>query len=144
MQIMFTCLMPLWSVGGRQSQRGTVLSQARSDPLFFKLWAPPSLLGSSVCCRVRQAMGLCAGFAVADFKPICWGKIGLVYHPSFIVHIVFVNPSNYISPLLSLLSPTFFFFFLPTQANRSKAKTKGTAAVRIKYSGEHWHSHSGP
>lgn len=34
MQIMFTCLMPLWSVGGRQSQRGTVLSQARSDPLL--------------------------------------------------------------------------------------------------------------
>lgn len=34
MQIMFTCLMPLWSVGGRQSQRGTLLSRARSDPLL--------------------------------------------------------------------------------------------------------------
>lgn len=90
--------MPLWSVGGRQSQRGTVLSQARSDPLLTPHWAPPSPLGSSVCCRVRQAMGLCAGFAVADFKPICGGKIGLVYRPSFILHILFVNPTNYIFP----------------------------------------------
>lgn len=40
-------------------------------------------------------MGLCAGFAGADFKPICWGKIGLVYQPRFIVHILFVNPTNY-------------------------------------------------
>ena len=98
MQIMFTCLMLLWSVGGRQSERGTVLSQATSDPLLTPRRAPPSPLGSSVCCRVRKAMGLCAGFAVADFKPICGGKIGLVYRPSFIVHILFVNPTNYIFP----------------------------------------------
>lgn len=69
-------------------------------------------------------MGLCAGFAVADFKPICWGKIGLVYHPSFIVHIVFVNPSNYISPCCchSFL-PLFSFFFCPrkqTEAGKNK------------------------
>lgn len=36
MQIMFTCLMPLWSAGGRQSERGTILSQASSDPLLTK------------------------------------------------------------------------------------------------------------
>lgn len=69
-------------------------------------------------------MGLCAGFAVADFKPICWGKIGLVYHPSFIVHIVFVNPSNYISPCCCHSFLPLFFFFLPTQANRSRQKQK--------------------
>lgn len=128
--------MPLWSVGGRQSQRGTVLSQARSDPLLTPHWAPPSPLGSSVCCRVRQAMGLCAGFAVADFKPICGGKIGLVYRPSFILHILFVNPTNYIFPWCrhSLL-PCFLSF-----AHTDGLKKKVTATVRIKYGSQHWHT----
>lgn len=78
-------------------------------------------------------MGLCAGFAVADFKPICWGKIGLVYHPSFIVHIVFVNPTNYISPCCrhSFLSRLLSFAHTDTQ---KQAKTKDIAIVRIKYS----------
>lgn len=131
MQIMFTRIMQLWSVGGRQSQRGTALSQARSDPLLTPRWAPSSPLGSSVCCRVRQAMGLCAGFAVADFKHICGGKIGLVYHPSFIAHILFVNPTNYI------FSCSLSF------ARTNRQKTKVTATVRIKYSSKHWHTHSG-
>lgn len=66
-------------------------------------------------------MGLCASLAVADFKPICWGKIGLVYHPSFIVNSVFANPTNYIFPpsLFSLL----FSLFCPhkhTEAGKDK------------------------
>lgn len=133
MQIMFTRIMPLWSVGGRQSQRGTVLSQAGSDPLLTPRRAPSSPLGSSVCCRVRQAMGLCAGFAMADFKPICGGKIGLVYHPSFIAHILFVNPTNYIFSRCrpSFLSPSLSL--LPTQTGKKTQKnTKVTATVRIK------------
>lgn len=112
--------MPLWSVGGRQSQRGALLSQARSNPLLTPRWAPSSPLGSSVCCRVRQARGLCAGFAVADFKSICGEKIGLVYHPSFIVHILFVNPTNYI---FSRYRPSLFSL-LPTQMHTDKRKQK--------------------
>lgn len=142
MQIMFTRLMPLWSVGGRQSQRGTVLSQARSNPLLTPRWAPSSPLGSSACCRVRQAMVLCAGFAVADFKPICGGKIGLVYHPSFIVHILFVNPTNYISSSYRASFLPCFLSFARTNADK-QAKTKVTATARIKYSSRHWHSLSG-
>lgn len=78
-------------------------------------------------------MGLCAGFAVADFKPICWGKIGLVYHPSFIMHIVFVNPTNCVSPCCrhSFLSRLLSFAHTDTQ---KQAKTKDIAIVRIKYS----------
>ena len=117
MQIMFTRLMPLWSVGGRQSQGGAPLSQARSDPLLTPRWAPSSPLGSSVCCRVRQARGLCAGFAVADFKSICGEKIGLVYHPSFIVHILFVNPTNYI---FSRYRPLSVLSFAHTNAHRQE------------------------
>lgn len=109
---------------GVDSHRGEQCFPKLGLTPFFKLRAPPSLLGSSVCCRVRQAMGLCVGFAVADFKPICWGKIGLVYHPSFIVHIVFVNPSNYISPCCCHAFLPLFSFFLPTQANRSRQKQK--------------------
>lgn len=74
-------------------------------------------------------MGLCASLAVADFKPICWEKIGLVYHPSFIVHIVFANPTNYIFPPVTFFSPVFPL--LPTQ---TQAKTKDTTTVRIEYS----------
>lgn len=140
MQIMFTRLMPLWSIGGRQSQRVAVLSQAGSDPLLTPRWAPLSPSGSSVCCRVRQAMRLCAGFAVADFKPICGEKIGLVYHPSFIVHILFVNPTNYI---LSCYCPSFFSHFLSfahTRTHTKQQKTKVTATPRMKYSSKHWQS----
>lgn len=62
MQIMFTCLMPLWSVGGRQSQRGTVLSQARSDPLFLNsglhqaFWAAQSAAESGKQWAYVQAL----------------------------------------------------------------------------------------
>lgn len=83
-----------------------MLSQARSDPLRKKkkkiqknsrlhqaFWAAQSAAESDKQWAYVQA------FAVADFKPVCWGKIGLVFiTPSFIVHIVFVNPTNYISP----------------------------------------------
>lgn len=123
MQIMFTCLMPLWSVGGRQSQRGAALSQARPDPLLTPRWAPSSPLGSSARCRVRQAMGLCAGFAMADLKPVCGEKIGLIYHPLFTVHILFVNPTDYI---LSCYHPSFLSGFPPpahTHAHKT-VKTK--------------------
>lgn len=118
--------MPLWSVGGRQSQRGAVLSQARTDPLLTPHWAPSSPLGSSVCCRVRQAMGLCGSFSVADFKPIWEEKIGLAYQPLFIVHILFVNPTNYI---FSCYRSSFFTHFLSiahTYAHKNN-KTKVTA-----------------
>lgn len=124
MQIMFTCFMQFWSVGGRQSQRGAVLSQARSDPLSTPHWAPLSPLGSSVCCRVRQAMGLCASLAMADFRPICGEKICLVYHPSFIVHILFVNPTNYI---FSCYRPSFFscsLSFAPAHAHKTAKKER--------------------
>lgn len=142
MQIMFTCLMPLWSVGGRQSQRGAALSQARSDPLLTPRWAPLSPLGSSVCCRVRQGMGLCAGFAMADLKPICGEKIGLIYHPLFTVHFLFVNPKDYI---LSCCHPSFLsgFHSLAHTRVHKTAKTKVFVKVRIKYSSQHWHSQSG-
>lgn len=129
--------MPLWSVGGRQSQRGAVLSQAKSDPLLTPCWAPSSPLGSSVCCRVRQAMGLFAGFAVADLKPICGEKIGLIYHPLFIVHIPFVNPKlhSLFSLWLSLL-PTHMHtkqqskYLLQWESNT--AVNTGTARVGSK------------
>lgn len=134
MQIMFTRLMPLWSVGGRQSQRGAVLSQARPDPLLTPCWAPSSPLGSSVCCRVRQARGLCAAFAVADFQSICGEKIGLVYHLSFIVLILFVIPTNYIFSRYPLLSSA--------HANRKKTKTECYSENQIQQS-THWHNHSG-
>lgn len=55
MQIMFTYLMQLMVTGGRQSQRGAVHSQARSDPLLTPHWSVPSPLGS---LEVRGAMGL--------------------------------------------------------------------------------------
>lgn len=113
--------MLLWSVGGRQSQTGTLLSQARSDPLLTPRWAPSSPLGSSVCCRVRQAMGLCAGFGVADSKPICGGKIGLVYHPSFIAHIPFVYPTNY---NFSCCRHSLLFSLLPTQMHGNKSENQ--------------------
>lgn len=119
-----------------------MLSQARSDPLSTPHWAPLSPLGSSVCCRVRQAMGLCASLVVADFRPICGEKICLVYHPSFIVHILFVNPTNYI---FSCYRPSFFscsLSFAPTHAHKTakKKRKKKPAAVRIKYSSKHWQS----
>lgn len=120
MQIMFTRLTQLWSVGGRQSQRGVVLSQASSGPLLTPHRAPLSPLGSSAHCRVGQAMGLCAGFAVADFKPICGGKIGLVYHPSFIVCILFVNLTNYIA---SCYRSSFFPFLLFCPHTNSQNKS---------------------
>lgn len=76
-------------------------------------------------------MGLCAGFAAADFKPICWGKIGLVYQPRFIVHILFVNPTNYIYfPIAIVLSLSLSFFcqpvfsLLPTQTRRQQGKNE--------------------
>lgn len=94
MQIVFTCPAPLLSVGGSRSYRETVFSQARFDPFLLSQGSTEPFGQLSVL--VIQAMGLCAGFAVADFKPICWRKIGLVYQPSFIVHILFVNPTNYI------------------------------------------------
>lgn len=87
---------------------------------------------------VIQAMGLCAGFAAADFKPICWGKIGLVYQPRFIVHILFVNPTNYIYfPIAIVLSLALSFFanlfslFCPHKRADNRAKTKGDAAARV-------------
>lgn len=135
MQIMFTRLMPLWSAGGRQSQRGAVLSQARSDPLLTPRWAPSSPLGSSLCCRVRKAMGLCAGFAVADFKPICGEKIGLVLSP--LVYSAYSICKSH--KLHFLLLPSLFSLFCP----HKQAKTKVTATVRIKYGSQHWHSDSG-
>lgn len=73
-------------------------------------------------------MGLCAGCAVADFKPICRGKIGLVYHPSFIEHILFVNPTNYISFCYRLFSLLFFFsLFAHTNAHK-QPETKVTVS----------------
>lgn len=69
-------------------------------------------------------MGLCAGFAVADFKPICGGKIGLVYHPSFIVHILFVNPRDYIFSCCRHSFLSCFPLFLPTQMHTNRRKQK--------------------
>lgn len=86
---------------------------------------------------VIQAMGLCAGFAAADFKPICWEKIGLVYQPRFIVHILFVNPTNYIYfPIAIALSLSLFFvnlfsLFCPHKRVDNRHKTKGDAAARV-------------
>lgn len=117
MQIMFTRLMPLWSEGGRQSQRGAVLSQARSDPLLTPRWAPSSPLGSSLCCRVRKATGLYAGFAVADFKPICGEKIGLVLSP--LLYSAYSICKSHKLHFLLLASP--FFSLLPTLTGKNKS-----------------------
>lgn len=100
-----------------------MLSQARVDPLLLSQGTTEPFGQLSVL--VIQAMGLCAGFAVADFKPICWGKIGLVYQPSFIVHILFVNPTNYIYFPIAVC---FFFFktcfaHTDTQTTGKKQKT---------------------
>lgn len=100
MQIMFTCLVPLWSVGGRQCFPKLGLTPLekkkklqKNSRLHQAFWAAQSAAESDKQWAYVQA------FAVADFKPVCWGKIGLVFiTPSFIVHIVFVNPTNYISP----------------------------------------------
>lgn len=63
-----------------------------------------------------QAMSLCA----ADFKPVCRGKIGPLYQPSFIVHALFVNPTNYIYfPIATCFLLSFLACFLSfAQANK--------------------------
>lgn len=110
---------------------------------FHKLGLTPLLLsqGSTepfgqLSVLVIQAMGLCAGFAAADFKPICWGKIGLVYQPRFIVHILFVNPTNYVYFPIAIALYIFFFFlvnlfsFFCPHKHRQQAKTKDNTAAR--------------
>lgn len=128
--------MPLWSVGGRQSQRGAVLSQARSDPLLTPCWASLTPLGCSLCCRVRQASGLCAGFAMADFKPMCGERIGLVYHLLFIEHILFLNPTNYIFSRYRLS-----FLCFATQMHTKQQKQKWQLQWESN-SSQQWHSNS--
>lgn len=53
---------------------------------------------------------------MADLKPICGEKIGLIYHPLFIVHILFVNPTNY---SLSCSRPRFRSGFHPLAHTRA-------------------------
>lgn len=134
MQIVFTC-------PGTAPVSGGCVDGHAGKQGFPKLGLTPLLLSQpstepfgQLSVLVIQAMGLCAGFALADFKPICWGKIGLVYQPRFIVHILFVNPTNYIYFPIAI---TLFFFWkpvfslLPTQTHRQQAKTKDNTAARV-------------
>lgn len=91
MQIVFTCPAPLSSVGGLRSHRETVLSQATSDPLLLSQGSSEPF--GQLRVLLIQARSLCAA---ADFKAVCRGEIGLLYQPPFIVHTLFVNPTNYI------------------------------------------------
>lgn len=78
-----------------------------------------------------QAMSLCA----ADFKPVCRGKIGPLYQPSFIVHALFVNPTNYIYfPIATCFLLSFFSLFSlfcpGKQRDKRRKTTDETAASR--------------
>lgn len=137
MQIVFTCPAPLSSVwGGRRPRRGNGAFPSR-------LWPPPHPLLSQGSTEpfgqlrvlVIPAMGLCAGFAAADFKPICWEKIGLVYQPWFIVHILVCK--SHILHLFPNCNLFLFFllllFFCPHKHTRQRAeknKTKDNTAER--------------
>lgn len=121
---------------------------------FHKLGLTPLLLsqGSTepfgqLSVLVIQAMGLCAGFAAADFKPICWGKIGLVYQPWFIVHILFVNPTNYVYFPIAIALYIYLFFFgkpvfflLPTQTQTTGENKRQHCSERP---ADPWHSCTG-
>lgn len=73
-------------------------------------------------------MGLYAGFAEADFKPMCGEKIGLVYHPSFMVHILFVRPTNYMH---ACYRPLFLSCFLSCTQNREQRESDCDSANQI-------------
>lgn len=85
-------------------------------------------------------MGLCAGFAVVDFKSICWGKIGLVDQPLFIEQIRFVNPTNYIYSPIAIPLFTHFLSFAHTNTEKQE-KTKDDPDSENQM--EHWHRCSG-
>lgn len=87
MQIVFTCPPPAPQWGKRCFPE---LGLTPSDPLLLSQGSSEPF-GQLRVLLVR-ALSLCA----AGFKPICRGKIGPLYQPSFIAHALFVNPTNYI------------------------------------------------
>lgn len=96
-----------------------MLSQATSDPLLLSQGSSEPF--GQLRVLLLQARSLCAGSAAADFKAVCRGEIGLLYQPPFIVHTLFVNPTNYIYFPIATCFPLFFepvFSLLLKQTHR--------------------------